>query len=194
MKALFYRIPRKVRLALSVALLLASVYHLWALLSFGMPTPGLAVRKAEAELGLPRGTWSTTALLSEAKYGNSSSWRLSRRGDDFYVALPVYNTHFNFLWEADFRSLSPLCPQQLFLRPAPDRNNPSVLRFYLVSTPNPDTVRVELIQNGQTVNCVETAPGSGFWVGEVHSSESDNTSPLARAYDADGNLIGSSPP
>lgn len=109
----------RLRLALSILLLLGSLLFLWAASGFVMPTPGLAHTKAAAEYGVSPGTpvaHGTIRLSPEALHPNAGSrWQVNRLGQAFSVS--TLDRTGLFFWRTD--SFQVLVPGQWENTPVP---------------------------------------------------------------------------
>lgn len=190
----------KCKMILSFFTFLLALLLAWTAFGFAIPTQMLAIKKAEAEYCLPPGAWELYRPSLDYKSSNTGGWYFSRRGDDFYIVKPYRNN--SALWNdtlGPYR-MAPLSPYSLGFDLIIDATSgitqiSATENLILVTTPAPHAARVELTLNDQTVDCTESAPGSGFWVGTVRVTNEHNLNAiLARAYDADENLIDSTSP
>lgn len=202
MRSRLYLISPKLKMVLSAILLAFSLCFLWSSLCFAMPAQVLAVKKAEAECCLTPRTWELYRPSLDYKSSNAGGWFFSRQGDEFYIAMPFQRD--SPLWDILYSPIRtiPLLPYRLNFNPILDASQENfgfigIDDMILVTTPNPTVARVELVQGSRTADCTESAPGSGFWVGILRTMDTDEDKDfplLARAYDAAGNLIGSTEP
>ena len=209
----------RLKLLVSAALFLLSLLFLWSALSYPMPTQGLAHTKALREHGMPPGTYAASGRLRwEEGEGQNIHWYVTRQADGFAVTTPSRSA--GLFWESfSFYFLRftgeqplPFCYLGTAFLFGVENGHTSTVgteNATLVASKDPAVARVELIQgwynsktdsgggprawleqNGAAVDCVETAPGSGLWLGrQVWPDAHGASATLVRAYDAQGTLL-----
>lgn len=206
----------KIPLMCSILFLVCSLYFFWSSNYFGMPTGILAVRKAAAEHALPNLSWELYRPSLDFAPGNSGGWYFSRQGDAFYIAQPIHND--SFLWDVTLGPdpMLPLSPYRIGFNPIWEEGKTIYESITLVVTPDPAVARIALTQAirpsdwagtegelmagySSTTDCVESAPGSGFWVGKQRvttpptQANSQSSIFTVHAYAADGTLLYTAP-